>query len=65
MIWQRHSGGNADHGRLGGKKVIRNQAFTALLEVGPISFSSKGFSKGLSKDPIWTTCRDALVKQRS
>ncbi|HRQ64414.1 MAG TPA: hypothetical protein PKZ76_06065 [Xanthomonadaceae bacterium] len=43
---------SARHAYLGGEKIIREQALTALLEVGPIPSSSKGFSKGSSKDPI-------------
>jgi len=52
MTEQRHLGGNAAHNRLGGEKVICNQALTALLRVRPIALSSKGFSKKLSKGSI-------------
>ena len=52
MTWQRHSRGNAGHGRLVGEKVVRNQALTTFLGVGPIPSSSKGFGNGSSKDPI-------------
>ena len=62
MTWQRHSGGNAGHGRLGGEKVIRNQALTALLGVGPIPSSSKGPSKGVSKDPTAALLDGCLIR---
>ena len=58
MIWQRVPTEGAAHG----VPTLWKQIHTALLGVGPIPSSSKGPSKGVSKDPTAALLDGCLIR---